>query len=213
MSKSLRIAIAEDEDELLVDLEETLHEFGHQVVAKAKNGRELVQLCRETKPDLVVTDIKMPDMDGIECAKRIRSGETELKIIVLTQFGDKGLIEKLRKFDVDGYLLKKSSKEEIVQAIRTVQKNEKYYSEEIKAKISNSRDRASRFDYLKCKFSKREEQVLELICKGYSNIEIANFLGVSSRTVDGFRARLFEKTGAKNAPNLVMFAIKNGLVN
>ncbi|MEZ5149422.1 MAG: response regulator transcription factor, partial [Bacteroidales bacterium] len=156
---------------------------------------------------------KMPDMDGIECAKRIRSNETKLKIIVLTQFGDKGLIEKLRKFDVDGYLLKKSSKEEIVQAIQTVQKNEKYYSEEIKAKISNSRDRASRFDYLKCKFSKREEQVLELICKGKTNQQIAEELNLSINSITTYRQRIMIKTGMSNAAELVMWATENDMVD
>ncbi|MCA9014811.1 MAG: response regulator [Planctomycetaceae bacterium] len=116
MSKSLRIAIAEDEDELLVDLEETLHEFGHQVVAKAKNGRELVQLCRETKPDLVVTDIKMPDMDGLEAARQIRN-ENPLPIIILSAYHDSELVKRSLKENVLAFLVKPLSEQSLKTSI------------------------------------------------------------------------------------------------
>ncbi|QDT91522.1 ANTAR domain-containing response regulator [Gimesia algae] len=116
MSKSLRIAIAEDEHELLVDLEETLHEFGHQVVAKANNGRELVQLCRETRPDLVITDIKMPEMDGLEAAEQIRD-ESPLPIIILSAYHDSEFVERALKENVLAFLVKPLSDQSLKTSI------------------------------------------------------------------------------------------------
>ena len=119
MSKSLRIAIAEDEHELLIDLEETLHEFGHQVVAKANNGRELVQLCRETRPDLVITDIKMPEMDGLEAAEQIRN-ENPLPIIILSAYHASEFVERALKENVLAFLVKPLSDQSLKTSIALV---------------------------------------------------------------------------------------------
>ncbi len=105
MTESLRIAIAEDEDELLIDLEETLREFGHEVVAKAKNGNDLVARCRETRPDLVITDIKMPDMDGLEAAEQIRK-ENPIPFVIISAYHAPEFVERALKEHVLAYLVK-----------------------------------------------------------------------------------------------------------
>ncbi len=104
MSK-LRIAIAEDEEELLVDLEETLIEFGHEVVAKARNGKELVDKCHETEPDLVLTDIKMPDMDGLEAAAQICK-KRAIPFIIVSAYNDPEFVKRALKERVLAYLVK-----------------------------------------------------------------------------------------------------------
>jgi DNA-binding NarL/FixJ family response regulator len=182
-----------------------------KVVGEASNGNELLELLKKQPVDVILMDIKMPVMDGIEATKKVAAKYPGIKVIALTMFEEISYFNKMIEAGASGFLLKKTTSEELERAINLVLEDESYFSEEFMSSVNM---------YLKPKqkdttitLTDREQEVLELICKGYSNVEIANFLGVSSRTVDGFRARLFEKTGAKNAPNLVMFAIKNGLVN
>lgn len=182
-----------------------------KVVGEASNGNELLDLLKKQSVDVILMDIKMPVMDGIEATKKVSAKYPEIKIIALTMFEEISYFNKMIDAGASGFLLKKTTTEELERAINLVLEDESYFSEEFMSSVNM---------YLKPKqketaitLTDREQEVLEMICKGYSNVEIASFLGVSSRTVDGFRARLFEKTGAKNAPNLVMFAIKNGLVN
>ncbi len=117
MTESLRIVIAEDEQELLIDLEETLHEFGHQVVAKAQNGRELVAHCQQTQPDLVITDIKMPDMDGLEAAAEI-CRERAVPFVILSAYHDPEFVERALKQQVLAYLVKPLNDQSLKTAIQ-----------------------------------------------------------------------------------------------
>ena len=116
MKESLRIAIAEDEPELLIDLEETLMEFGHKVVARAKTGIELVECCGETAPDLVITDIKMPDMDGLEAASRICKIRPT-PIVILSAYHDQEFIDRALKEYVLAYLVKPISDQSLKTSI------------------------------------------------------------------------------------------------
>jgi DNA-binding NarL/FixJ family response regulator len=182
-----------------------------KVVGEASNGNELLELLKKQPADIILMDIKMPVMDGIEATRKVISKYPGMKVIALTMFEEISYFNKMIEAGASGFLLKKTTSEELERAINLVLEDQSYFSEEFISSVNM---------YLKPRqkdttitLTDREQEVLELICKGYSNVEIANFLGVSSRTVDGFRARLFEKTGAKNAPNLVMFAIRNGLVS
>lgn len=181
-----------------------------KVVGEASNGHELFDILKKTEVDIVFMDIKMPVMDGIEATKKAREKYPDLKIIALTMHEEIGYFNKMIDAGANGFLLKKTTKDELERAITKVMMDDNYFSEEF---ISNvSKHNLSNPKNKKIKLSDREIGVLELICKGYSNPEISKYLGISQRTIDGHRSRLFEKTGAKNAPNLVMFAVKNGLV-
>lgn len=116
MSAPLRIVVAEDEPDLLLDLEETLSEFGHVVIAKAKTGRELIDVCRETEPDLIVTDIKMPDMDGLEAAEQIRRNRA-IPIVVVSAYHDVEIIGRALREHVLAYLVKPLNDESLKASI------------------------------------------------------------------------------------------------
>lgn len=182
-----------------------------KVVGEASNGNELLELLKKQSADIILMDIKMPVMDGIEATKKVTAKYPEIKVIALTMFEEISYFNKMIESGASGFLLKKTTSEELEKAINLVLIDESYFSEEFMSSV-NMHLKPKQKD-TSITLTDREQEVLELICKGFSNVKIANFLGVSSRTVDGFRAKLFEKTGAKNAPNLVMFAIKNGLVN
>jgi DNA-binding NarL/FixJ family response regulator len=181
-----------------------------KVVGEASNGHELFDLLKHSQADVILMDIKMPVMDGVEATRRVVEKYPQTKIIALTMFEEISYFNQMVEAGADGFLLKKTTKDELEKAIQMVIIGETYFSEEF---VSN----ATRFNKPKTvictiELTEREQEVLELICKGQSNSEIAKYLGVSPRTIDGHRAHLLEKSGAKNAPQLVLYAIKNGLI-
>lgn len=182
-----------------------------KVVGEASNGNELLDLLKKQDTDVILMDIKMPVMDGIEATKKVTAKYPGIKVIALTMFEEISYFNKMIEAGASGFLLKKTTSEELEKAINLVLIDESYFSEEFMSSLNIHLKPKQKDPSIS--LTEREQEVLELICKGFSNVEIAGKLGVSSRTVDGFRAKLFEKTGAKNAPNLVMFAIKYGLVS
>ena len=180
-----------------------------KVIGEASSGHELFDILKKNEVDIVFMDIKMPVMDGIEATKKAREKYPDLKIIALTMHEEIGYFNKMIDAGANGFLLKKTTKDELEKAIKKVMMDDNYFSEEFISSISKHNISKNKSNI---KLSDREMEILELICRGYSNPEISKYLGISQRTIDGHRGRLFEKTGAKNAPNLVMFAVKNGLV-
>ena len=207
----VKIIIADDHVIFRKGLRTILNEINDiKVVAEASNGHELFEILKKQEVDVILMDINMPVMDGIEATKKVLAKYPDIKIIALTMHEEIGYFNKMTDAGADGFLLKKTTKDELERAIQRVMDNETYFSEEFIGNINKYAKQKSKTSNIK--LSDREVEVLELICKGYSNTEISKFLGLSSRTIDGHRSRLYEKTGAKNAPNLVMFAIKNGLI-
>jgi DNA-binding NarL/FixJ family response regulator len=206
----VRIIIADDHVIFRKGLRAILNEITEfKVIAEAANGIELLEMLKNQETDVVLMDIKMPEMDGILATKQILEKYPEIKIIALTMHEEIGYFNQMIEAGAIGFLLKKTNKDELETAIKAVMQNENYFSQEFITSI-NKHTMAGR--QVNIKLSERELEVLDLICKGYSNIEISKMLELSQRTIDGHRSRLFEKTGAKNAPNLVLFALKNGLI-
>ena len=206
-----RVIIADDHVIFRKGLHTILNEIDQvKVVGEASNGNELLDVLKKQEADIIFMDIKMPVMDGIEATRKVLAKYPEMKIIALTMFEEISYFNEMIEAGASGFLLKKTTSEELEKAINMVLLDESYFSEEFMSTINKHIKPRQKDPSIV--LSDREQEVLELICKGYSNAEISKFLGLSSRTIDGHRARLLEKTGAKNAPNLVMFAIKNGLV-
>ncbi|HBG71015.1 MAG: hypothetical protein A2W93_03065 [Bacteroidetes bacterium GWF2_43_63] len=207
----IRLIIADDHEIFRKGLRIILNELDEvKVIAEAQNGNEVFEILKHQKADLILMDIRMPVMDGIEATRKMTEKYPEIKVIALTMFEEISYFNQMIEAGAQGFLLKKTNKDELQRAINQVIEGENYFSEEFISNVNRTQRPASRIAGIE--LTDREQEVLELICKGMSNAEISKFLGVSARTVDGHRAHLLEKTGAKNSPHLVMFAIKNGLI-
>jgi DNA-binding NarL/FixJ family response regulator len=207
----IRVVIADDHVIFRKGLATILNEIASvKVVAETSNGHELLEYLKNGPADVILMDIKMPVMDGIEATKIVTEKYPDIKVIALTMHEEIGYFNKMTEAGARGFLLKKTNQDQLDKAINAVFGGENYYAEEFAFSVKQFTNVSKKVHVT---LSEREKEILELICKGYSNNEISKRLGLSQRTIDGHRARLFEKTGAKNAPNLVLFAIKNGLVN
>ncbi len=190
-------------------------------ISEASNGKEFLEMIDNMDFDLVFMDVKMPIMNGIETTKLALEKRPTLKIIGLSMFGEEEYLESMIESGVEGFLLKKADLKEIEKAINLIAAGKNYFSEELVTSLTKKFGSAGRNDKNGVfvpnsgdsdKISKREIEILQLICRGFSNQEIAEKLFISPRTVDGHRANIISKTGVKNTANLVMYAIKNGLV-
>jgi len=189
-------------------------------ISEASNGKEFLAMIDKQEFDVVFMDVKMPIMNGIEVTKLALEKNPSLKIIGLSMFGEEEYLESMIESGVEGFLLKKADLKEIEKAINLIAAGKNYFSEELVAsltkKFGNAGKNEKNEEFVANsdteKISKREVEILQLICKGFSNIEIAEKLFISPRTVDGHRANIISKTCVKNTANLVMYAIKNGLV-
>jgi DNA-binding NarL/FixJ family response regulator len=210
----INLLIADDHELFIDGLKTALAEATDiHIKGTAKNGYEALKELRKNDCDIVLLDVNMPGMNGIDCARRIFLNKSKTKVLILSQFGDKKLVEKLAKYNIYGYLLKNSPKEEIIKAIRNIYNDKKYFSEDVRSNDYYRTQINSRFDFYKCSFSKREKQVLELICKGLINSEIADKLNISTHSVETFRQRIYTKSGMRNIAELVKWAIENDLVD
>lgn len=186
-----------------------------KLVGEAENGNGLLQLMEKHQPDVVLLDLKMPDMDGIEATKRIRATYPDVKILMLTTYDDEHFIIHLLELGANGYLLKNTEPDEIKKAIHTVFEKEYYFNQLVSntmlKKITNIKT-----DFLKSKekvkLNDRETEVLKYICEELTATEIGAKMYLSPRTIEGIRTNLIEKTGAKNIAGLVVYALKNEIV-
>ncbi|MEP7141761.1 MAG: response regulator transcription factor [Ferruginibacter sp.] len=185
------------------------------LVGEAANGQELVDLSLKLDPDVIITDIKMPVMDGIEATKKIIDRFPDMGIIGLSMYDDDELIVEMLEAGAKGYLIKNAGKEQITEAIKTVYNNDPYYckttSHKLTNMIANSRFNPYR-KTAKAEFSEREKEIIDLVCRELTNKEIGDKLFLSVRTVEGHRLRILEKMNVKNTVGLVVYAIKNGIV-
>lgn len=185
---------------------------GYQVVAEAANGRQFLDLLEKNVPDLVLLDINMPVMDGIEAATIAQKLYPELKIITLSMYGEEDYYYKMVNAGVKGFVLKNSDIKEVKTALDVVYDGGSFFSSELLQNLVNSLKSSSKSKETHAELSEREMEILILICQGLSNQEIGDKLFISKRTVDKHRANILEKSESKNTAQLVVYAIKNKLV-
>jgi len=186
------------------------------VIGEASNGEEFLNLIKNEVPDIVFMDINMPIMNGIEASKIALQKYPELKIVALTSFADDEYIEKMISSGVEGYMLKRSDIDDFEKAIKRVAEGGSYFSDEIIKVITRnlvqSKGRKKVISKLPV-FTSREMEILELICQGLNNEQIAEIIFLSPKTIEKHKSSLFQKTETFNTVNLVIYAFKNQLVS
>lgn len=182
---------------------------GYEVVAEAGDGGEFLDMLSTLEADVVFMDISMPNVGGEEATRKALSLCPDLKIVTLSMFGEESYYTRMVEAGAKGFLLKDSSIEEVFEAIDTVVAGGDYFSQRLLSSMSN---RLRGTELSSGELSSREIEILLAICRGLSNQEIAEELFISKRTVDAHRANILEKTGCKNTASLVVYAIRNQLV-
>ncbi|MGA2517285.1 MAG: response regulator transcription factor [Thermodesulfobacteriota bacterium] len=217
MSEKVRIVIAEDHTILREGLRSLLSSNANfEVVGEAGDGREAIRQVKKLKPDLILSDLSMPRMNGMEAIKEIKRESPATKILVLTVHRAEEYILATFRAGADGYLLKDSTHSELLMAVKKVLSGTRYISPEISEKviegyIEGKKSLKSRTSWET--LTQREREILKLIAEGYRNKEIAEDLCISVKTVEKHRANLMEKLDLHSIQALTTFAIEKGLVS
>lgn len=218
---TIRVAIADDHSLFRQGMRNLLNNLpGIQVVMEAKNGRELMDNIPAFNPEVVLMDLEMPVLSGIEATKHVKRLYPSIKVIVLTMHDEELYVRNLMQLGANGYLLKNSEPEEVEKAIRVVSSQEYYYGEFLNhlmrshltgKPIPHKNTLTEKYSYnININLTEREIEILKLICTGMTNVEIGEKLHISHRTVDGHRTRLMDKIGARNVTGLVVYAVRYG---
>ncbi len=206
----IKISIADDHQlfrQGIVSLLSTIETL--EVCCEAANGKLLLECLKDKVTDIVLMDINMPELDGIECAKIVKAKYPKIKIIMLSMHADHETIQNAIKIGIDGYLPKDTGKEELEEAIATVYNGERYFNAAITGTIMDGL--TSQKVTQPIRLTPREKDVLKLICEEYTTKEIADKLFIAFNTVETHRKNLLHKTGSKNSLGLLKFAIDNKL--
>jgi DNA-binding NarL/FixJ family response regulator len=216
MKYNISLVIADDHEIFRDGLALMLSKQGDlSLMGQAEDGNELIEMVERLKPDLVITDIKMPRLDGIAATRLLLQKNPDLKIIALSMFDEDNLIVEMLEAGAKGYLLKNADKKEILEAIVTVYEDNIFYCRHTSARLATMIVK-SRFDQHKKKpdlvFTDREKEIIKLICRQFTAQQIGDHLYLSKRTVEGYRTKIMEKMDVKNTAGVVIFALKNNLV-
>jgi DNA-binding NarL/FixJ family response regulator len=184
-----------------------------EVIGEASEGKEAVEKAQELMPDMVIMDIAMPGMDGLEATRRIRKKNEKIKVLILTQHDNKEYILSVIKAGASGYVPKRALGSELVSAIRAVQQGDSFlYPSAAAALIEDYLQQAGEGDPYD-QLTAREREILKLIAEGHTSRAIADMLVVSQKTVMGHRAKIMEKLDLHNRTELIKYAVRKGLVS
>ncbi|MCC6585945.1 MAG: response regulator transcription factor [Bryobacterales bacterium] len=212
MKRKIRILLADDHKlvrqgfKLILESQPDM-----EVVGEAGNGREALESVKALRPDLIVMDVTMPDLNGIEATRRIRESSPGVRVLGLSVHRDGVYVREMIRAGAEGYLLKDAADTELLAAIRAVAEGNSYLSPEVAGAVLKDyrKHAANPIDML----SAREREILQMIAEGKTNKEVATSLNLSVYTVDGHRTRIMEKLGLHSVGELVRFAVRNGLVD
>jgi DNA-binding NarL/FixJ family response regulator len=216
MKKLIKLAVVDDQHLFRKGLISLIKEFEElDIVIEASNGNELIEKLKTKRPTVVLLDLEMPGMDGIETTEFLKRKYPEIKVLILTMHNEEEIILHLIEKGAHGFLLKDHPIETLVDAIYAVIENGYYFNDHISKVMVKGLLRTQKIkpSFNEVRLSEREIEVIRLICKEYTNKEIAEKLFISVRTVDGHREKILQKTKAKNTVGIVMYAVKNNLLD
>lgn len=208
----INVLLADDHKILREGLKNVIESFStFRVIGEANDGREAVNLANKLHPDVVIMDVSMPGLNGVEATRQIISKHPDIRIIALSMHANKQLILSILKAGAYGYLLKDCASGELINAIKTVVANKKYVGKNISDITGGGM--MNIFSDEEIKLSGREREILQLIAEGHSSKEIADILFLSSKTVDAHRKNIMDKLDLHSIPELTKYALKTGLTS
>lgn len=213
MKQAIKIVIADDYPMFLEGIQLLLEKQDNiEIVGEAGNGKELLEVVKQAQPDVVITDIEMPVMNGIEATAELKKNFPGTGVIALTMYGDEHLIVDMLEAGANGYLLKKTTKQELKEAIKAVHEGANYFCNSTTMRLSKMVAQSKAQQGIpKIEFPEKELEIIKLICEQYASKEIADKTSLTQRTVEKYRDNIMEKTGAKNMVGIVIYAIRNGI--
>jgi DNA-binding NarL/FixJ family response regulator len=192
------------------------HEKDIEVIGEASNGRQALELARKLRPEVVVMDIAMPLLNGMEATRQLRKDFPNIKVLILSAHSDDAYVEQVIEFGGSGFLLKQTSSNNLAAAIRAVEKGGTFFSAAVTKRFSDrsqtAQDREGNFKKRSNHLSSREVEVLQLIAEGKPNKQVASELGVSFKTVDKHRQHLMSKLNIHDIAGLTRYAITEGII-
>ena len=215
--KPIRVLLADDHKLIRAGLVLVVQQQPDlSVIGEADDGRQAVQLVESLRPDVVVMDIGMPNLNGIEAARQITASRPDTAVVILSMHADEGYVLRALKAGARAYLLKDSATTDLVQAIRAVVEGKSFFSPAVSKVLLQDYMRKLRrsgaedsYDLL----SPREREVLQLVAEGQSNKEVANLLNLSTYTVETHRAKIMQKLNLKGVPELILYAVRKGIIS
>ncbi len=211
-TNEIKIILADDHKLLRDGLKNIIEQRSNMhVIGEASDGREAVKKCLKLLPDIIIIDVAMPDLNGIEAAKQIHINNPEIKIIGVSMYSSKEFIQGMFKSGALGYLLKDGDAEELITAITTVMQNKKYLAKNLNQEFLTLLKRGESLE--ETPLSSREKEVLQLIAEGNSSKKIGDILFLSSKTIDVHRNNIMKKIDLHTIPELTKYAIQKGLTS
>jgi len=219
MSEKIKVHIADDHQILIDGVKAVLNiESNIEVIGFSLNGVQVLEWFNENTADVLILDINMPELDGIEVLKKLKQHKNKPEIIVLSSYDDVKLVKEVLQMGAKGFVPKKSAGEHIVNAVNKVSKGNQYFTDDVKEKMMQTllngqvKNEGSQDGVLISSLTKREVQVLKLVAQQYSTREIAEELHISESTVETHRKNLMKKVKVKNSVGLAIFALKNEVI-
>ena len=213
----IRVILAEDHTIVRQGLRSLLEQSDDiEVIAEAEDGREAVSKTEQLKPDIVLMDISMPILNGIEATRQIKKKFPDIKVLILTMHTTEEYISQILHAGASGYLVKKSAHHELLSAIKAIQKGHSYLSPLVSKKVVDEYLQKTKDDIKQDRYEKlttREREVLQLIAEGKANKEIADLLFLSIKTVETHKAHLMEKLNLHTTTDLIKYAIQKGIIS
>ena len=211
--RNIRVLIADDHGVFRSGLRILLSQLKNiEVVGEAVNGQELIRQSMELSPDIILTDIGMPVMDGIAATKELTRRKTRSRVIVLSAHGREEPILRMLEAGALGYVLKSADSTEISEAISTVYQHKPYFCREITERLTEIVSKNYQLPVkIDACFTEREKEIMQLICHEYTSKEIAHALNLSKRTVEGHRTRIMDKIGAKSIAGIITYSVEKGI--